>query len=202
MKTALISIIATSLFASVTVGTLKAAPLTRSAYTVLADITTINKIEVHGNVELFISNGSADQVKVYNQYYNENALVQSKNGVLRITSYRAEKLIVWITAKDLRTISAYDNAEIKSFGSLSNLEFSLDLFNNATAKLKLDAIDARINVNDQASVELSGTVNDYLLNYSPQAQIATADLLTKATSTKLILSPIHVQSELDQLVQL
>jgi hypothetical protein len=36
-------------------------------YTVLTDISAINKIEVHGNVELYISDGTTDQVKVYNK---------------------------------------------------------------------------------------------------------------------------------------
>jgi hypothetical protein len=90
--------------------------------TVLTNISQISKIEVHGNVELYVSDGNTDQVKVYNQYYAESALVQSQNGVLRISSYKAEKLVVWVTANDLRAISAYDNAAVKSFGSLSKID--------------------------------------------------------------------------------
>ena len=78
----------------------------KDAYTVLNDISAINKIEVHGNVELYISDATTDQVKVYNKYYSESALVQSKNGVLRITSYKNERLVVWVSANDLRSISA------------------------------------------------------------------------------------------------
>src|SRR5262249_38719719 len=81
--------------------------------TVLANVTKINKIEVRGNVELYVSDGEADQVKVYNKYYAESALVQSQNGVLRISSYSDQKLVVWIKATDLRAITAYDNAEVK-----------------------------------------------------------------------------------------
>src|ERR1700712_3950714 len=66
--------------------------------TVLTNVSKINKIEVRGNVELFVSDGANDQVKVYNRYYSESALVQSQKGVLRITSYSAQKLVVWVTA--------------------------------------------------------------------------------------------------------
>ena len=52
-----------------------AANSTNLVVTTLSDISNINKIEVHGNVELFISDGSADQVKVYNKYYAESALI-------------------------------------------------------------------------------------------------------------------------------
>ena len=106
-----------------------------SNYTVLNDIKAINKIEVRGNVELFISDNSVEQVKVYNKYYSENALVQYNNGTLRITSYNVEKLIVWVSADDLRAVSVYDNAEIRSFGKLSKIEFDVDLHNNAFANL-------------------------------------------------------------------
>jgi hypothetical protein len=131
--------------------------------TVLTDITTINKIEVHGNVELYISDGSTDMVKVYNKYYSENALVQSKNGVLRITSYTPEKLVVWVTANDLSSVSAYDNSEVKSFGDLSKIEFNVDLHNNASAKLSLDAYSANVTLNDHAKAELSGSANEFNL---------------------------------------
>ena len=67
--------------------------------TVLTNVNKINKIEVRGNVEVFVSDGSADQVKVYNRYYSESALVQNQNGVLRISSFSAQKLIVWVTAE-------------------------------------------------------------------------------------------------------
>src|ERR1700748_424665 len=78
--------------------------------TVLTNVSKISKIEVRGNVELFVSDAENDQVKVYNRYYAESAMVQSQNGVLRITSYSAEKLVVWVKSSQLNSITAYDNA--------------------------------------------------------------------------------------------
>jgi hypothetical protein len=121
------------------------------AYTVLNDITSINKIEVHGNVELYVSDASSDQVKVYNKYYSESALVQNKNGVLRITSYKAEKLVVWVSANDLRSISAYDNAEVKTFGKISKIEFNVDLHDNAD--LKGSATELNLNRDIESNVK-------------------------------------------------
>jgi len=149
----------------------QAATLNTAVVTTLTDISAINKIEVHGNVELFISDGSADQVKVYDQYYGESALIQSHNGVLRISSYKNEKLVVWVTANDLRSISAFDNAEVKSFGSLSKIEFNIDLHNNASAKLNLDAFSANVTVNDHAKADLSGTANDLNLSHNVSSSV-------------------------------
>src|SRR4051812_174576 len=144
---------------------------------VLTDISSINKIEVYGNVQVYVSTGTADQVKVYNQYYAESALVQSQNGVLRIASYKAEKLVVWVTANDLRAISAYDNSAVKSFGSLSKIDLDVNLYNNATAQLNLDAYKTNLTVNDNAKVTLTGNVNEYSLKYAQQDNVVNENFI-------------------------
>ena len=151
-------------------------PVNNAAYTVLTDISAINKIEVYGNVELYISDGSADQVKVYNKYYAESALVQSSKGVLRISSYKAEKLVVWVTANDLSSISAYDNAEVKSFGNISKIEFNVDLHNNSSAKLNLDAFSANVTVSDHAKADLSGTITTGAIRYDKSSYLNVTNL--------------------------
>ena len=143
----------------------------KDASTILTNVSHISKIEVHGNVELYVSDGNTDHVKVYNQYYAESALVQSQNGVLRISSYKAEKLVVWVTANDLREIAAYDNAEVKSFGSLSKIDLDVKLYNNATAKLNLEAFHASLFVNDNAKATLTGSVTEYSLRYADSARV-------------------------------
>ncbi|MDP9080505.1 MAG: DUF2807 domain-containing protein [Bacteroidota bacterium] len=140
-------------------------------YTVLNNTTAINKIEVHGNVELYVSDASSDQVKVYNKYYSESALVQNNNGVLRITSYKAEKLVVWVSANDLRSISAYDNAEVKSFGKMSKIEFNVDLHDNAEARLNMDAFNADVTVKDNARADLNGSANQLNLNRDIESNV-------------------------------
>jgi hypothetical protein len=148
-----------------------AATTNNEASTVLTDISAVSKIEVHGNVELYLSNGSAEQVKVYNSYYGENAMVQNQDGVLRITSYNTEKLIVWVTVNDLAELSAFDNAEVKSFGKFSSLDLDVKLFNNASAKLDMDAITADVTLNDHAKAELAGTINEGNLKFNKASDI-------------------------------
>ncbi|RYU86583.1 hypothetical protein EWM62_18185 [Mucilaginibacter terrigena] len=154
--------------------------------TVLKNISRINKIEIHGNVELYVSDGATDQVKVYNKYYAESALVQSRNGVLRISSYKNEKLVVWVTTADLQAITAYDNAEVKSFGTLSTLDLEVNLYNTATAVLNLEGYKATINVNDNAKANLSGNVNDYNLNYVQPENVSHTNFVAVSASKKQI----------------
>jgi hypothetical protein len=146
--------------------------------TVLTNVSKINKIELHGNVELFISDGTVDQVKVYNKYYSESALVQSQNGVLRISSYTDKKLVVWVTANDLQAIVANDNSQVKSFGSLEKLDIEVTLNNTASADLNIDAYKASINVNDRAKANISGNVNDYNLKQDQSATVNHSNLAT------------------------
>jgi len=145
--------------------------------TVLTNVTKISKIEVRGNVELYVSDGEADQVKVYNKYYEESALVQSQNGVLRISSYADQKLVVWIKAADLRAISAYDNAEVRSFGKLSPLDMTVILNNNAYAKLDVEGYGMNIIVNDRAKADLAGNVEQCTLRYNRSATVNSTEFV-------------------------
>lgn len=154
------------------------------ATNVLTNVSKINKIEVHGNVELYVSDGTADQVKVYNKYYSEGALVQGQNGVLRIASYKNQKLVVWVTAADLQSITAYDNAEVKSFGKLQKVNLEVNLYNTATADLNVEAYIATVNVNDNAKVNLTGNVNDYNLTCSQPANVTHKDFIALNTTAK------------------
>ena len=173
MKTKILSIIL--LFVAIAGFSKSTYAANTADYTLLKEIKAINKIEVRGNVELFISDNSVEQVKVYNKYYSENALVQYNNGTLRITSYNAEKLIVWVSADDLRAITAYDNAEVRSFGKLSKIEFDVDLHNNASANLNLDAYSANVKLNDRAKAELSGTATELGLTANANTTVVKND---------------------------
>jgi len=179
MKTQIISLLTALTLGWGTVSTTQAASITGDAVTILTGVSSINKIEVYGNVKLYVSDGSKDEVKVYNKYYSERTLVQSNNGVLRITSYKPEQLVVWVTAADLRGISAYDNAEVKSFGHISKIEFEMELHNSATAKFDLEAYSTKVTVNDEAKVEMSGSVEEYALRYSHAGNVNIESLAVK-----------------------
>jgi len=201
MKTTIVTIF-TALVLSTGIATAKTTTAAKNEnVTVLTEVSAINKIEVHGNVELYISDANTDQVKVYNKYYAESALVQSSNGVLRISSYKDEKLVVWVSAKSLTAISAFDNAEVKSFGSLSNIELSVELNNNATAKLNLDSFSANVSVNDFAKAELSGTANEVNIKYSHIENVNDTNLVAKQTAKTSSIAKVKVveKNEIDEL---
>jgi ribosomal protein L14 len=177
MKTTVITIAA---LVALTIGTVNlskaATKFDDNAAVVLNNVSKINNIEIHGNVEVFVSNGTEDQVKVYNKYYSQNALVQSQNGTLRISSYTKDKLVVWVTANDLRSINVYDNANVKSFGKLSMIDLDVNLFNTASATLNLDTYSTSVKANDSAKANLSGNVDQCDLQYTAQATVNQSEL--------------------------
>ncbi|HZY39583.1 MAG TPA: DUF2807 domain-containing protein [Mucilaginibacter sp.] len=195
MKTQIITILTALTLIAGVAETSKAAVAKSEDVTVLTDVSAINKIEVRGNVLLYISDGSADQVKVYNKYYAESALVKSRNGVLSIASYKAEKLVVWVTAADLSSIAAYDNSEVKTFGDVSKIEFNVELHNNATAKLSFDAITANVTLTDNAKADLSGTATEVYLTHSVGSSVNRTNLLTDRFTEKKTGLPVPAKSD-------
>lgn len=156
--------------------------------TVLTNTSKINKIEVYGNVELYLSNGQSDQIKVYNRYYAESAMVQNQKGVLRISSYSDQKLVIWVTAEDLRSLTVNDNAVVKSFGKLSPIDMDVILNDNAYAQLDFDGYSANITVNGRAKADLSGTVTECSLKYNHAATVNSTNFAAEHISKKVEIS--------------
>ncbi|RYZ99907.1 MAG: hypothetical protein EOP47_15565, partial [Sphingobacteriaceae bacterium] len=176
MKATILTLIA-AVVLTATAATTKATAATTTEPITLTGIKNISKIEARGNVEVYITNGTKDGVKVYDTaYYASNALVQVEEGTLRITNYdKTKKLLVEVTVTDLRNVAAYDNAVIKS-DKLALVDLSVDLYNNAYAGLQLNNYAASINVNAQAKADLAGDVEEYSLTYNYGATVNRTEL--------------------------
>lgn len=203
MKTQIVTLITVvAIVLSTTTLTRAAAKSNADEITVLANVSSINEIEASGNVEVYITDGDKDQVKVYNNYYAQNALVQDQNGVLRISSYKTEKLVVLVTVTDLRSITANDKASIISDKTLSAIDLTVNLNDDASAQLKLNAFAASVTVNDHAKADLSGSIDNYELNYSRSSRVNRTELVamntaetmtTKTIATKDVKCPVEAE---------
>jgi hypothetical protein len=199
MKTTILTLaIALATVAGVSNSTYAATPNDNQVSTILTDVAGIEKIEVRGNVELYVSSGTADQVKVYNNYYAESPLVQNENGVLRITNYASEKLTVWITAAQLQSILAFDNAEVKSFGKLSAIDLNVQLFDNASAKLDMDTYSTTLGLKGCAKADISGSATEAQVRYDRSSSLNTTKLTALHLNEKQNYGhkPRHFHSEL------
>ncbi|MBS1522576.1 MAG: DUF2807 domain-containing protein [Bacteroidetes bacterium] len=175
MKTRIFSLVAIAAVvlgvSNTTLAATKDSAANNSEVSTVLKVNKINKIEVRGNVEVYVTDGADDQVKVYNRYYSESALIQNNNGTLRISSFADQKLVVWVKAEQLTSIAAYDNAEVKSFGKISPLEMEVTLHDNAYAKLDVEGYSMNITVNNRAKADLSGNVGQCNLKYDHSAYV-------------------------------
>lgn len=127
-----------------------------SFVTEFKDVKHINKLVVMGNVDVYLTQGIKENLKVYDNYYTKNALVQWENGELRITSFDKQKLIVTITVSNLSAIEASGNVNVRSMNELSTIDLDIQLKNNATAQIEAQAVNISSSLQDQSKLELSG----------------------------------------------
>ena len=187
MKTSIKTIIATTLTAIVLTTTSAFAAdkiATGKTVTVLSEIKAFNKIKVSGNVELILVQGTEQGVKVYDNYYSKNALVQQKNGELFISSFDKETLTVVAYVNELSNITATDNASVKSFGRLNVLALDVKLVNNATADINVATLTLRTNVGDSSALTLSGTAAEHNANIESVAKVNMDKFSAESTSIK------------------
>lgn len=129
--------------------------------TVLSEVKKFNKLNIAGNVEVILVQSPNQSVQVYDNYYSKNALVQEKNGELRISSFDRETLTVVVYASQLSEITASDNATIKTNGKFSALSLEVNLKDQSKAILNTNTVDLFAQVNGEASLTLSGKTTDY-----------------------------------------
>jgi hypothetical protein len=195
MKTKILSIVTILLVVFSVSSKTFAANKNNDSATILTDVANINKIEIHGNVQLYVTTGETDKVKVYGDYYGQNALVQEQNGVLRISSYKTEKLVVWVTVNDLREISAYDNATVESFGKLSSLELNVSLNDKASAILDVDCINTNIALNDKTTADISGHSAENYMLVNQSATANTSNFVADKSIEKTVV-PVTITKEI------
>lgn len=129
--------------------------------TVISEVKKFNKLNISGNVEVILVQNQNQSVQVYDNYYAKNALIQEKNGELRISSFDKETLTVVVYANQLNEITVNDNATIKTSGKFKALSLAVNLKDNAKATLNTNTIDLFATVIGQATLTLSGSTTDY-----------------------------------------
>ncbi len=136
-----------------------------------------NKIEVRGNIEVYLMDGDVNSVTTFNNSYGEHVFVQDQNNTLSLSAYTTQALVVYVTAADLRNVSVYDDAVVRSGKSFSSIELEINLYNHATAQLNLQAYNAAINVNDHAKVTLSGNITNCAMQVKKSSSVNSINLV-------------------------
>jgi hypothetical protein len=191
MKTKSISIAILLIIATISSNSVFAAKKDKGT-TVITEAKNFNKIEVRGNVEVYMTAGETNTVKVNNNYYAESALVQNQNGTLRISSFSKDALVVYVTVSEINSIALYDNAFLKSGKGISSIELNVNLFNNAIAQLDLVAYNANITVNDHAKIDLSGNVTNCYMVANQSSTVNSTNFVAERIDRKINKTAIEI----------
>jgi hypothetical protein len=172
MKTSIKTIIAVTLTAVVlTIGSQKSFAADGEKITTLSEVKKVNKINVSGNVELILVQSTAESVRVYDEYYSKNALIQQKNGELRISSFEQKTLTVVVYVNNLTSITAANNASVKTRGAWNTLSLTVNLSDNATASLNTNTIDLNTDLSGIAKLTLNGSTENYTASMGSFAKV-------------------------------
>lgn len=187
MKTSIKSLIALAITTvTLTASTLSVKASDPNQVTVLAQAKKVNKINVSGNVELILVQSADESVKVYDNYFANNALVQEKDGELRISSFNKETLTVVVNVSDLSSITASGDAIVKTYGKFNALSLDVTLSDKATAVLNTNTVSLYANLNGQSNLSLTGTTTEY---NAIMGSVATVSM------SKYIASTTNIQSK-------
>lgn len=172
--------------------------------TVLSQVKNISKIEVKGNVEVILVQAPTESVKVYDSYYSKNALVQQQDGVLRISSFQKETLSVAVYVRNLSSIEAEGDANIKTFGKVNFLSLNIDLKGSAKADINANTVNMYTSVKDSASLKLSGSTTEHYALLGAKAKLNMDQFAADSTSVNavapLIAKAAPVRQTLESLV--
>lgn len=182
MKTSIKNLIALTLTAVVLTSTSIAAQAKDNTVTVLSEVKKVNAINVSGNVELILVQSADESVKVYDNYFSKNALIQQKDGELRVSSFNKETLTVVVYVNNLSSISASDNATVKTFGKFSAVNLDVNLKDQAVANLNTNTVNLYTNLSGQANLTLTGTTADYNAVMGSVAKVNMAQFAAESTN--------------------
>lgn len=183
MKTSIKSLIALTITTlALTTATVNVKAAEANQVTILSQVKKVNKISVSGNVELILVQSADESVKVYDSYFSKNALVQQKDGELRISSFNKETLTVIAYVSNLSAISASDNSTVKTFGKFNTLSLDVTLSDEAKATLNTNTVSMYAQLNGKSNLSLTGSTSDYNAVMGSVASVSMSQFVANSTN--------------------
>ncbi|MXV16186.1 GIN domain-containing protein [Hufsiella ginkgonis] len=170
-----------------TTGTILAAGQNENI-TYLENVKNIRKISVTGNVELLLMQDAKESLKVYDNYYGKNAMVQLEEDELRIASYGTEKLTIMVNVNNLESITASGFATVRSVNKLSALDLDINLKDCASAAIDAETYNMNIKLQGLAVLALSGDTENQVTMLSGQAKMDTSRFAADFSSSSTYLA--------------
>ncbi|TDQ09569.1 GIN domain-containing protein [Pedobacter metabolipauper] len=150
--------------------------------TVLSSVKNIQKIVVTGNVDLILIQSAVENVKVYDNYYSNNALVQQQNGTLRISSFNSERLTVVAYVNNISSIDANENAQVRTIGKFNLINLNVVLKNNASANITSNTVNLFSSLDQTARLNLTGTTENHMVQIGNASKLVMDQFAAQNTN--------------------
>lgn len=190
MKTSIKTICATGLIA-LTISTLtvnateRVRPLKEKSIAATAvSISSINKLNISGNVEVTIVQ-NAKAKALYTNEGDEQVTVKKVGGALYINSNnntKAGKITVYVD--DIYRIEAADNAYVVTEKALNLNNLQVYLKDNATLNLNANTGALFTKINGNANLGLKGSTDNYIVEMDKSASVSLDQFKSSKTEMK------------------
>ncbi|SDR78663.1 Putative auto-transporter adhesin, head GIN domain [Polaribacter sp. KT25b] len=147
-------------------------------------------IKVSSGLDLFISQGSKNKIIVEaDENLQEIIITEVKNGELKIYSekniWRAKARKIYVTVKNLETLTATSGAEVYAKESLKVNNLRISATSGAEINISVNANTVETNATSGADIEISGISNKYITNATSGASIDAYELKSKNVIAKV-----------------
>jgi hypothetical protein len=151
---------------------------------------TFTKIKVSTGLDLFISQGNKNKITVEaDQNLQEIIITEVRNGELKIYTekniWRAKARKIYVTVKDLETLSATSGADVYAKESIKVNNLRISATSGANIKFTVDAETVETNATSGSDIEISGITNNYITNATSGASIDAYELQSKNVTAKV-----------------
>lgn len=135
------------------------------------NVESFNKVSVSGGVDLYIEQGDAYEVVVIaDENVINNLITEVKGDELKIYLKRnvrwMKKADVYITVKNLRSISASGGSDVESKGVLNFDKLSIASSGGSDIELELEVDELRVATSGGSDVDLDGSAHTLKLTAS------------------------------------
>lgn len=159
MKTAIKTLFITALTGIILIFSVYAGLAKESDPLVNAAVSGCSKIEVRGNITVFISQGTKEGARVQTDEPMAKVSLKRKGTKLMISSSEKERVMLYLTVKDLQRIDAADHAIVRSTGKVRFPVLQIFVEGNAEVEVNVISKDLYTVIKQGAILKLSGSTD-------------------------------------------
>lgn len=143
-------------------------------------------IKVSTGIDLYISQGSKNQVKVEaDENLHDIIITEVVNGVLKVYSeknvWSAKARKVYVTIKNLELLTATSGSDVYSKGVIETKEISIATTSGADIRIAVNAVSVATSATSGSDINISGVTSNHASSATSGSSIDAYDLESENT---------------------